>query len=178
MKKVSDKPVIYQTKTGEIKLRGDFDKDTIWATQKQIAEIFGIDVRTVNEHLKNIYKTQELQENATIRKFRIVQKEGDRAVSREVNFYNLDVIISVGYRVNSQKATQFRIWATKVLKQHITQGYTINKKVLRKNYDAFLQTVKDIEILAKENHLIGSGDILELVCTAMKVYRNTVGEFT
>ena len=158
-----NKPVIYQTKSGEIKLRGDFDKDTIWATQKQIAEIFEIERSVITKHIRNIYKDDELDFDSTCAKFAQVQKEGNRTVKRNIEYYNLDTIISVGYRVNSKRATQFRIWATKVLKQHITRGYTINKKVLQKNYEAFLQTVKDIEILAKENRLLKSTDALELV---------------
>ena len=163
MRKNINKPVIYQTKSGEIKLRGDFDKDTIWATQKQIAEIFEIERSVITKHIRNIYKDDELDFDSTCAKFAQVQKEGNRTVKRNIEYYNLDTIISVGYRVNSKRATQFRIWATKVLKQHITRGYTINKKVLQKNYEAFLQTVKDIEILAKENRLLKSTDALELV---------------
>ena len=86
--------------------------ETFWLNQKRIAELFGVDVRTINEHLQNIYKTNELNRESTIRKIRIVQKEGSRDVGREVDFYNLDAIIAVGYRVNSYQATQFRIWAT------------------------------------------------------------------
>ena len=145
-----NKAIIYQSKSGEIKLRGDFDRNTICAIQNQIVDVFSIGVRTISEHFKNIYKTQKLQESATIRKFRIIQKEGNRSISREVNFYNLDAIILVGYRVNSKRAAQFRIWATKILKQYITQDYTINKKVLYKNYNAFLKkTINIIKFITK-----------------------------
>jgi len=163
MKKEIKKLAIYQAKDGAIELRSDAKKETFWASQKQIAKIFGVDVRTVNEHLKNIYKTVELKEKSTIRNFQIVQKEGTRNVEREIKFYNLDSIISVGYRVNSKQATQFRIWATKTLKQHITKGFTINKKVLEKNYQEFLKTVENIKDLAKGKPLISSSDVLELV---------------
>lgn len=98
--------VIFQTKSGAIELQGDFTKETLWGTQVQIANAFGVDVRTVNEHIKNIYKTEELEERGTLRKFRIVQKEGAREVERETNHYNLDLIIAVGYRVNSKTATK------------------------------------------------------------------------
>ncbi|MEA3273551.1 MAG: RhuM family protein [Patescibacteria group bacterium] len=105
---MKNKPIkniaIYQTKSGAIEFRGDFEQETIWGTQKQIAEVFGANVCTINEHLKNIYKTDELEEKATIRNFRIVQQEGKRSVEREVNFYNLDTILSVGYRVSSKQA--------------------------------------------------------------------------
>ncbi|MEN9920410.1 MAG: hypothetical protein RL538_303, partial [Candidatus Parcubacteria bacterium] len=120
-KKITDdnkELVIYQTKDGGLELRGDFTNDTLWATQAQIALAFSVDVRTVNEHLKNIYKTKELMETTTIRKFRIVQKEGSREVIRDVLHYNLDAVISVGYRVNSKTATQFRQWATRTLRKH------------------------------------------------------------
>lgn len=111
---------------GEIEVAISIKEDTIWLSQKQIAELFDKDVRTVNDHIKVIYKEAELLENSTIRKFRIVQKEGDREVARDISHYNLDMIISVGYRVNSKKATKFRQWATTILKEYITQGYAIN----------------------------------------------------
>lgn len=111
---------------GEIEVTISIKEDTIWLSQKQIAELFDKDVRTVNDHIKAIYKEAELLENSTIRKFRIVQKEGDREVARDISHYNLDMIISVGYRVNSKKATKFRQWATTILKEYITQGYAIN----------------------------------------------------
>ncbi|OHD97511.1 MAG: DNA-binding protein [Sulfurimonas sp. RIFCSPHIGHO2_12_FULL_36_9] len=111
---------------GEIELKISVDDETIWLTQKQIAELFDKDIRTVNDHIKAIYKEEELYENSTIRNFRIVQREGNREVTRDVLHYNLDVIISIGYRANSKKATRFRQWATTVLKEYITNGYAIN----------------------------------------------------
>ena len=123
-KKVEGGKVILYKNRMEVQLK----EETVWLSQKQMADLFKKDVRTVNEHIVNIYKEKEIQKKATIRKFRIVQKEGQREVSRNVDFYNLDAIISVGYRVNSQRGTQFRIWATKVLKQHLIEGYTINEK--------------------------------------------------
>ncbi len=113
----------------------------VWATQLQVVQAFDMDVRTVNEHIKNVYKTEELDEKSTIRKFRIVQIEGNREVEREINHYNLDMILAVGYRVNSKKATTFRQWATKTLREHITKGYTINRKRIGQNYDAFIKAV-------------------------------------
>lgn len=154
---------IYQAKNGEIGFRGDFKQETIWGTQKQIAEVFSVDVRTINEHLKNIYKTEELKESSTIRNFRIVRKEGKREVEREMNFYNLDAILSVGYRVNSKQATQFRIWATKTLKQHIIQGYTINKKRIGDNYEKFMKAVADVKALLPAGNKVKTEDILELI---------------
>lgn len=111
---------------GEIELAVSVENETIWLTQKQIAELFDKDTRTINEHIKTIYKEEELTEISTIRNSRIVQKEGNREVSRDVLHYNLDVVISIGYRANSKKATKFRQWSTKVLKEYIVNGYAIN----------------------------------------------------
>ncbi len=163
MKETNTNLTIFQGKNGAIEFKGDFEKETIWGTQKQIAEVFNINIRTVNEHLKNIYKTEELNEKSTIRKSRIVQKEGKRDVEREVNFYNLDAIISVGYRVNSKQATQFRIWATKTLKQHLTQGYTINKKRIGQNYEQFMKAVSDVKALLPSGNKIKTKDVIELI---------------
>jgi hypothetical protein len=102
-----------------------------------MAELFEVDVRTINEHLQNIYKTGELLEDPTIRKIRIVQNEGTREVSREVAFYNLDAIIAVGYRVNSQRATQFRIWSTQILKEYIIKGFAMNDERLKQGKTVF-----------------------------------------
>ena len=121
---------IYQSQDGKIELNVRLDQDTVWLSQKQMAELFDKDVRTVNEHIGNIYSEGELEKGATIRKFRIVRTEGNRQVSREIDCYNLDVAISVGYRVKSNRGTQFRIWATNVLKQYLVAGYAINEKRL------------------------------------------------
>lgn len=163
MKKIQENLIIYQAKNGAIELKGDFERENIWATQLQIAGVFSVDVRTINEHINNIYKTDELQESSTIRKFRIVQKEGKRDVEREINHYNLDVIISVGYRVNSKTATEFRKWATKTLKEYLTKGYTINKKQIAKNYDEFMQAVASIQNLLPEHINLDPKAVLELV---------------
>ncbi len=155
--------VIYQTKSGALELREDLKTETIWATQSQIAEAFDVDVRTINEHIKNIFKTEELTEEATLRKFRIVQKEGKREVERDVNHYNLDMILSVGYRVNSKRATGFRQWATKTLREHITKGYTINRKRVSQNYDSFMKAVADVQALLPEHVTLDPKAVLELV---------------
>ena len=120
--------LIFQLEGKEDGVQVVYKDDTIWATQKVIAELFDVKVATVNEHLANIFKSGELQEEATIRKVRIVQQEGARNVEREPLFYNLDAIISVGYRVNSVRATQFRQWCTYVLRQFAIRGYVIDKK--------------------------------------------------
>jgi hypothetical protein len=155
--------VIFTHGREKVKLRGDFDRETVWATQAEIAQVFGVDVRTVNEHLKNIYKTNELTEVATIRNFRIVRTEGKREVEREVLHYNLDAIISVGYRVNSNTATKFRQWATKTLREHITKGFTMNRAQIAKNYDAFLSAVDSLKKLAPAQRNIDTESVLELV---------------
>lgn len=111
---------------GELELSLSVNDETLWLTQKQIAELFSVEVHTVNYHIQNIYKQKELYKNPTIRKIRIVQKEGSREVQRDVEHYSLDMIISVGYRVNSITATKFRQWATNVLKKYIADGYVIN----------------------------------------------------
>jgi hypothetical protein len=111
---------------GEIELKVPVNEETIWLTQKQLSELFEVTVPNVNMHIKAIFKEEELFENRTIQKYLIVQKEGNREVKRSVEHYNLDMIISLGYRVNSKKATTFRQWATSVLKNYIQNGYAIN----------------------------------------------------
>lgn len=162
-KKPQKNIIIYQAKSGAIELRGDFEHETIWATQIQIADSFEVNVRTVNEHIANIIKSEELKEKSTIRNFRIVRKEGNREVERDVKHYNLDMILSIGYRVNSKKATLFRQWATKTLKEHIVQGYTINRKQISKNYEDFMQTVNSIQNLLPEHVTLDPKMVLELI---------------
>lgn len=121
---------LYKTADNQTELNVQFENETVWLSQLQMAELFDKDVRTINEHIKNIYQTVELTSDATIRKFRIVRQEGIRQVSRTIDHYNLDMIISVGYRVNSKRGTQFRQWATQRLKDYLVQGYAINEKRL------------------------------------------------
>lgn len=116
---LSSNILLYKTKQGEARIEVIFNNETFWMSQKRMAELYGVDVRTVNYHLSQIYESGELKEDATIRKFGIVQVEGEREVNRPQMLYNLDAIIAVGYRVNSYQATQFRIWATGVLKEMI-----------------------------------------------------------
>ena len=129
--------VLYTAGDGKVKLEVYLQEETLWLSQKMMAELFEVDVRTINEHLQNIYKTGELLEDPTIRKIRIVQNEGTREVSREVTFYNLDAIIAVGYRVNSQRATQFRIWSTQILKEYIIKGFAMNDERLKQGKTVF-----------------------------------------
>ena len=138
--------IIYTTSDGKETFEVNLKKDTVWLSQRQMAELFEKDIRTVNEHIGNIYKEKELSKDSTIRKFRIVQKEGKRQIERERNLYNLDVVISVGYRVKSQRGTQFRIWATNVLKQHLVNGYTINEKRIREDRKKLKELQKTLRI--------------------------------
>ncbi|MCZ4319028.1 virulence RhuM family protein [Aequorivita viscosa] len=143
--------ILYTTPNGEVKVDIRFEDETFWLSQKKMAELFDVDVRTINEHLKNIFESGELEKEPTIRKFRIVQLEGKREVTREIEFYNLDAIISVGYRVNSFNATQFRIWATKTLKEFIIKGFVLDDDRLKqaKNFgqdyfDELLERIRSI----------------------------------
>ena len=123
--------VIYKAATGETKIDVRFDGETVWLTQKLLAELFGVTIPTINEHIKNIYKEGELEEGATIRKFLIVQKEGVRQVERDTDFFNLDMIISVGYRIKSSIATAFRQWATARLHEYIVKGFVMDDERLK-----------------------------------------------
>lgn len=123
--------LLYTEPNGDIKVEVVLHNETIWLTQKKMSELFSVDIATINEHLKNVFLTNELNQTSTIRNFPIVQKEGNRNVKREIIFYNLDAIIAVGYRVNSKRATQFRIWATKTLKEYIIKGFAIDDQRLK-----------------------------------------------
>ncbi len=125
--------ILYQTPEGTVRIEVLYESETFWLNQKKIADLFGVDLRTVNEHLRNIYAEGELSEAATIRKIRRVQTEGKREVSRQIEFYNLDAIISVGYRVNSTQATQFRIWATQTLREFVIKGFVLDDERLKLN---------------------------------------------
>lgn len=118
--------VIFNNEDGEVKVQIDALNETIWLNQKGMAELFGVSVSAINQHIKSIYEQEELSQEATIKKNLIVRQEGSRDVIREVIFYNLDMIIAVGYRVNSKRATQFRIWATKTLREYLVKGYVLD----------------------------------------------------
>lgn len=126
-----DSLVFYKSADGNIQLNVKLEKDTVWLTQSQMANLFGIDRTVIVRHIRNIYKSEELCENVTCAKNAQVQKEGKRIVKRTISYYNLDMILSVGYRVNSKNATQFRIWATSILKQYLIKGYAINDQRLQ-----------------------------------------------
>ena len=157
-----NKIIIYQAENGAIQLRSDISAETLWATQKQIAAIFSVKIPAINKHIKNILSECEL-EGSTISILEIVQQEGARKVNRKVEHYNLDMLISIGYRVNSKTATKFRQWATKTLKQHILQGYTINQHLLDEKRVSAEQIIQGIQQLSKGNSQIQIDDVLELV---------------
>jgi hypothetical protein len=152
--------ILYATPDGNVRVEVLFESESFWLTQKKMAELFGVNLRTVNEHLKNIYATSELEESATIRKNRIVQTEGVRSVAREVDFYNLDAIIAVGYRVNSREATQFRIWATQVLREYLIKGFVLDDERLKQGkrlgkdyFDELLERIRSIRASERRFYL-------------------------
>lgn len=155
--------VLYQAKNGAIEFRGDFERETIWATQAEIAKTFGVTPQNVIMHLKHIYKDKELVEKTTCKESLQVQIEGNRTVRRQVREYNLDAIIAVGYRINSVIGTKFRQWATKTLRTHIMDGYTINRSRIKENYDAFMKAVGDIQTLLPEHVVLDPAQVLELI---------------
>lgn len=152
--------VIYQAKSGAIELKGDFGKETIWATQAQIAELFGIDRTVTTKHIQNIFKNKELDKNSVSAKFAHTAKDGK---IYQVQFYNLDIILAVGYRANSTYAINFRQWATKILRNYIVDGYAVNKNRIAKNYEQFLNVVDDIKKLLPAGSATESKDVVELV---------------
>lgn len=129
--------LIYRSSEQDISVNAVIRDETVWLTQKAMAELFGVESNTITYHLKEIFKTGELIEDSTTRKFRAVQKEGNRSVERELLFYNLDAIISVGYRVNSRRATHFRIWASGVLKEYMLKGFALDDERLKQGRTAF-----------------------------------------
>ena len=134
--------ILYQTPDGATNLDVRLTDETIWLTQAQMIELFDSSKANISEHIKRIYKTQELEENSTVRNFRTVRIEGTRTVSRELEYYNLDMIIAVGYRVNTKRGTQFRIWANKVLKEYIVKGYAVNQRAKVEQLEELKKTVK------------------------------------
>ncbi|MCO5290111.1 MAG: virulence RhuM family protein [Chitinophagaceae bacterium] len=152
--------IFYNTPTGDVRIEVIFNDETFWLTQKRMAELFGVESHTITYHLKEIYKTGELEETATARKIRVVQKEGNRDVSRDLDFYNLDAIIAVGYRVNSINATQFRIWATKTLREYIIKGFVLDDERLKQGkrfgkdyFDELLERIREIRASERRFYL-------------------------
>ncbi len=161
MKKINEnKIVIYQASSGAIEFKGDIKKETIWATQAQVADLFNVERSVITKHIRNILKDKELEEYAVCANFAHTAGDGK---TYKVQYYNLDVILSVGYRTNSKIAIAFRQWATKTLREHITKGYTINRKQIAKNYDSFMKTVTTIQKLLPENITLDPKAILDLI---------------
>lgn len=133
---------IYRSKDGTVQLNVKLENESVWLTQSQMAELFGVDRTSIVRHIRNIYKSEELDESSTCAKSAQVRMEGQRQIVREIPLYNLDVIISVGYRVNSKNATSFRRWATSVLKQYIIKGYAINQQIKLDRYKELKDVVR------------------------------------
>ena len=139
--------VLYQPE-GEVKLEVRVENETVWLTQAQMAELFGVKENTITYHIQEIFNTEELEQIPTTRKFRVVRQEGKRNVARQIDFYNLDMIISVGYRVNSKSGVRFRRWANQVLKDHLLKGYSLNRRMLAAGIELeskFVEQDKKIE---------------------------------
>ncbi len=149
--------VIYQSKSGAIELKGDFGKETIWATQAQIVKLFNVDQSVVSRHIRNIFKDGEINGKGNMQKMHNANSD------KPVTAYSLDVILGVGYRTNSKVAIEFRRWATKTLRTHIVEGYTINRSRIAKNYDAFLHAVEQVKALLPTDGTIDTKSTLELI---------------
>ncbi len=141
--------VIYTSKDGNIKVDTTFENETIWMSQNELAKLFDTTKNNVSLHMKNIFESGELDEKSTVKKFLTVREEGQREVKREVIHYNLDAIIAMGYRINSKRATEFRIWATKILKEYLIKGFSLNDEFLKNNgespyFEELLARIREI----------------------------------
>ncbi|MGN6641207.1 MAG: RhuM family protein [Mucilaginibacter sp.] len=145
----NDQIIIYQTPDGKAAIDVKLVEETIWLTQADIVELFQGSKANISEHIKHIYHSHELEKSATVRKFRTVRREGSRTVNRELEHYNLDMIISIGYRVNSKRGTQFRIWANNILKEYLVTGYAINEKKLKERTEQLENLKKTVGLLGK-----------------------------
>lgn len=155
--------IIFSSESGDTRVECRFEGETLWLTQAQIAELYGKDVRTINEHLMNIYEDDELTKDSTVRKFRIVRMEGNREVSREIDHYNLEAILAVGYRVRSTRGTQFRKWATATLQEYLVKGFVMDDERLKNPpvansfapdyFDELLERIRDIRASERRVYL-------------------------
>jgi hypothetical protein len=143
---------IYQSADGKTHLDVRLEQDSVWLTQRQMSEVFDTTPENILMHLKNIFKDNELQESAITKDFLVVRTEGNRQVERKLKHYNLDAIISIGYRVNSKKGTQFRIWANNILKQYLIQGYALNEQKLREQEDKLADLRQAIALSSRLVH--------------------------
>ncbi len=151
--------IVYQSKSGALELKTDKEHETIWLTQEQMVSLFDVQKAAISKHLKNIFDSDELQEKSTVSILETVTKNNKLY---KIKHFNLDAVLSVGYRINSKKATHFRQWATKTLKEHIQKGYTINRHRIKTNYDEFLKAVADVKSIAA-GEAVDKDDVLELV---------------
>lgn len=158
--KKQNKAIIYQAKNGAIELRGDLTSETIWATQAQIAEVFGVERSVITKHIRNILKDKELQAISVCANFAHTASDGK---TYQVQYYNLDVVLSVGYRTNSKIAIEFRKWATKTLRSYIVDGFAINKNRIAKNYEQFLEMVENVKKLLPAGSAVDAKDAVELI---------------
>jgi hypothetical protein len=157
---VNHEIILYSTPEGNVRVEVLFEGETFWLTQKRMTDLFGVRKATISHHLSEIYKSGELNEIATVRKYRTVQTEGNREVGRDVEFYNLDAIIAVGYRVNSREATQFRIWATQVLREYLVKGFVLDddrlkqgKRIGKDYFDELLERIRSIRASERRFYL-------------------------
>lgn len=158
---------IFQSSTGEIEFRGDIEHETVWASLDQIAKLFNRDKSGISRHIKNIYKSEELEEKATVAKIATVQVEGSREVTRYIDYYNLDIILSVGYRVDSKEATHFRKWSSSILKKYLINGYAVNEKKLTQTKELLSNLKATIEFLSSKE-IEQEKEILHLLKTYTK----------
>ena len=158
--------LIYQTQDGITKIQVQLTDHTVWLTQADMVELFQTSKSNISEHIKHIYEEGELEAEATVRKFRTVRTEGNRQVGRELEYYNLDVIISVGYRVKSLRGTQFRIWATERLREYLIKGFTMNDDLLKQGggyFEELLDRIRDI----RSSEKVFYRKVLEIYATSM-----------
>jgi hypothetical protein len=151
--------IVYQSKSGALELKTDKEHETIWLTQDQMVSLFDVQKAAISKHLKNIFDSDELKEKSTVSILETVAKNNK---TYKIKHFNLDAVLSVGYRINSKKATHFRQWATKTLREHIQQGYTINRHRIKANYDDFLKAVSDVKSITAGS-VVDSDSVLELV---------------
>ena len=154
----NDEIVLFESRDGVVSLPVSVSADTAWLTRMQMANLFGVTPQNITIHLKKVYAAGELERSSTSKDFLLVQDEGGRQIARSVNCYNLDAIISVGYRVNSSRATQFRIWATKVLKEYMLRGYAVNRERMR-------QLGQTIEVMKRVANSLDTEQVLDVVQT-------------
>lgn len=157
MAKSKKKPVIYQAKSGAIELRGDVERETIWATQADIVKIFNVDRTVVTRHIQNVLKQGEVDRKSNVQKMHVANSD------KPVAIYSLDIILAVGYRTNSKRAIEFRKWATKTLRSYITDGFVVNRKRIGQNFEKFASVVAELQKILPKGSTVDAIDAMELV---------------